>query len=97
MKKKTPRVKRCVSTTRRQINSQILVDLARTKLLFNTNFFAGAGSLVAQVDVGWLSSGSSTGRKRGHGSGDWHQKSLLVAVSERSSLMGSGKPSSFLD
>lgn len=64
MKKNPPRVKRCVSTTSRQINSQILVCLARTELLFNRNFFAGAGSLVADVDVGWLSSGSRTGKKR---------------------------------
>lgn len=64
MKKNPPRVKRCVSTTSRQINSQILVYLARIELLVNTNFFAGAGSLVADVVVGWLSSGSSAGRKR---------------------------------
>lgn len=93
MKKNPPRVKRCVSTTSRQINSQILVSSAGINLLFNTNFFAGAGSWGADVDVGWLSSGSTAGRKRGR---DWNRKSVC-AVGERSSPMGSGKPSSFLD
>lgn len=64
MKKNPPRIKRCVSTSSRQINSQILVGLARIELLFSTNFFAGAGSLVAGVDVGWLSPGSRTGGRR---------------------------------
>lgn len=73
MKKNPPRVKRCVSTTSRQINSQILVSSAGINLLFNTNFFAGAGSWGADVDVGWLSSGSTPGRKRGR---DWNGKSV---------------------